>query len=156
MMDFDALMREFAQEIGIDGIEPDEDGCYRLSADDVPISVGTLPESGALAIWAEAGQTPPEGREAFYRMLLEAAYAGGGTSGAQFSLDRRTGMVILRAEDPSVPDTLAGLQDRLDAFADTLGDWRRRIADFRTTDTVRGAAAAEAEPGFGQEGFIRI
>ena len=155
-MDFDALMRDFAREIGIDEIEPDEDGFYRISADDAPVSVGTLPESGALVIWAEAGETPPEGREAFYRMLLEAAYAGGGTPGTQFSLDRRTGRVFLRAEDPSAPDTLAGLQDRLDAFADALGDWRRRIADFRASDTVRETAADEGPVGFGQEGFIRI
>lgn len=155
-MDFDALMRDFAHESGMDEIDPDADGVYRIAADDMAIAVGILSESGALALWGDAGEPPPGEREAFYRMLLETAYAGSGTPEALFSLDRQTGRVLLHAGDASAPDTLDGLRDRLNAFADTLGVWRQRIADFRADENVHVADVGEGPIGFGQDAFIRI
>ena len=154
-MDFDELMGDFAREAGMGEIEPEKDGFYSIAADDMPISVGQLPDGG-LALWAEAGETPAEGREAFYRMLLEAVHDGRETAGALFSIDRVTGRVFLHAEDSSAPDTLDGLRDRLDAFASTLGDWRRRISDFRAPCEDLASGPSEGPILFGQEGFIRI
>lgn len=129
-MDFDRLMNDFAREAG-GTIEPDQDGVYALYVDDLPVSVGVIRETGVPVFWAEAGETPPDGKEAFYRMLLEASYDEAEAAGVRLSLERGTGRVFLRREESAAPEDLAELTERLNAFADALVEWRRRIADFR-------------------------
>lgn len=155
-MDLDRLMDEFAREAGVDPAAPNADGFYEVTVDDMPMSIGAVPPSAPLILWAEIGETPPEGREAFYRMLLEATYGGREMADARFSIDRATGCVLLVREDPAAPEDLADFRGRLDAFADAIAVWRERIADFRAPDDAGAPGGDEGPLGFDPPDFIRI
>ena len=158
MTDLRGLMDEFARETDGDAIEPNADGIYEIAVDGWALSIGEFPEDGSFVLWAEVGETPPEGREAFYRMLLEAMYAGRETGLSRFSIDHATGRVFLHREDPDAPEDLAGLKARLNAFADQLADWRGRISDFRapSDDGRTPPEGGDGTFGFDASNFIRI
>ena len=131
MTDLQALVDAFADEAGLGRVEPGGDGFYHLVADDdMAVTVGPAADGG-LVLLAEVGDVPPEGREQFYQMLLEAMYGLSETRGATFQIVRNPEKVLLRRVVSAARAASEPLADRLNALADLQAEWRRRVADFR-------------------------
>ena len=143
MTDLQAYVDAFAAAAGLERIEPDADGFYHLVADDdMPVSVGPVADGG-IVLLAEIGDVPSEGRDQFYRLLLEAMYGLRETKGATFQVVRNAEKVILRQIVSAARGDSEALADRLDAFADLQSEWRRRIADFRPEIESEGREGVE-------------
>ena len=131
MMDLQLQVNAFADETGLGPIEPDQNGFYHFIADeDMSVSVGATAD-GEIVLLTEVGDVPPEGREQFYQMLLEAMYGLRETRGATFQIVSNPEKVLLRQVVSAARAASEPLADRLNALADLQAEWRRRVADFR-------------------------
>ena len=158
-MELKDLMEGLAAEAGMDGVAPDDGGAYHLGIDGMRISL--LEAGGRLALWADVGEPPPEGRERLFRTLLESSFMGEGSGGAAFAIDAKSGRVVLQRIETSGSLDLAGFKSMLEKFVNVLETWRKTVADFR--DVAPSLDAAEREEndiarqlGIGAEGFMRV
>lgn len=142
MTDLQTLVDAFAAETGLGQAEPDANGFYHFFNDDGQMSVGPA-EDGGIVLLAEVGDVPPEGREQFYRLLLEAMYGLSETKGATFLVVRNTEKILLRQVVSAARAVSEPLADRLNAFADLQAEWSRRIADFTPSIETEDREGAE-------------
>ena len=70
-MELKELMTAFAETLGIEGIEV-KDGICSMTIDDIPMEFTESPDGLAVVGAAVVGEPPPDKREAFYEMLLQA------------------------------------------------------------------------------------
>jgi hypothetical protein len=87
-------LERFGKERDFDagGLSPE--GTGQIARGSATVQVRVLDEHGVLVLLAPVGKVPAEGREAFYRRLLEASLFA--TSDAAFAIDRETDRVFLR------------------------------------------------------------
>ena len=93
-MELKELMSAFAETLGIEGIEV-KDGICSMTIDDIPMEFTESPGGEAVVGVAVIGEPPPEKREAFYEMLLEANTQVYGTLGVALSKLPDTGEIAL-------------------------------------------------------------
>ena len=79
-MELNELMSAFAEKLGIEGIAV-ENGTCSLTIDDIPMEFTESPGGEAVIGVAVIGEPPPDKREAFYEMRLEANTQLYGTKG---------------------------------------------------------------------------
>lgn len=158
-MELKGLMEGLAAEAAAVGIAPDEGGAYHLGIDGMRISF--LEAGGRLAVWADVGEPPPEGRERLFRTLLESTFMGEGAGGAAFAIDAKSGRVILQRIEASGVLDLIGFKAMLEKFVNVLEKWRKLVADFRDIApsidaAAEDEAAVERQLGLGEVGFLRV
>ena len=94
------------------------------------ILISNVEERGEILMYANLGDVPPEGREDFYRILLEANNLFQGTGGATLGLEKGTGLVRLQLRENS--GIFANhAEEQVGAFVETALTWKKIIADFR-------------------------
>ena len=157
-MELKELMEGLAAEAGAVGVAPDEGGAYHLGIDGMRISF--LEAGGCLAVWADVGEPPPEGRERLFRTLLESTFMGEGAGGAAFAIDAKSGRVILQRIEASGVLDLIGFKAMLEKFVNVLEKWRKLVSDFRDVAPSLDAAGEEEsvlmrQYGLGGEGVFR-
>ena len=155
------IMEAFAAEAGLQGVAADGDGAYALSIDEMVVSFAEDREAGRLVTFAEVGAPPAEGRERFYRLLLEAMYRGEATGGATFSVPPDSDLICLQRFDSLESMDLVGFKAMLESFVNVLEDWRKALADFRDVfPALNGVKEREADEvrqvGLGTEGFLQV
>ena len=160
-MELKEIMEAFAAEAGLEDVTADGDGTYALSIDEMVVSFAEDSEAGRLVTFAEVGDTPAEGCERFYRLLLETMYRGEATGGATFSVPPDSDLICLQRFDSLENMDLAGFKAMLESFVNVLEDWKKSLADFREISPSLNAAksekAAEArELGLGTNGFMQV
>lgn len=140
----------------------DDDGVCRLMVGgDLPVTILPLEEAGHLLISAKLGEEPVEGREQFYRTLLQAMFMFEVTAGATFSLDSETGEILFARQEPLAVLDAETFVARLKAFAALAREWRLRLLEFRA-DTSQPAGAQIQENAtqtmalFGEDAFLRV
>jgi len=147
-MDFAKLVSDFAERHGIANLAA-EDNVAALDIDGIVV---TLVAAGdALSVSADIGESPVEGRADFAELLLEASLQ----SEAFFAKEPERNIYILvrRLSLPALDvDAFAAALEELVNLAET---WRRLLADFRPAAKA-AAESAEAEPGFGANGFMQV
>ena len=133
-MTFKEYVEALVKELGVE-VETEDDACaFSLGSEDgdkVEILLQGIDTRGALLMYTDLGEPPPEGREKLFQTLLEANDIFADTAGATLSLDRRTGHVRLQRCDDMDALVTQGASSALTAFADTASVWKRLIADFR-------------------------
>ena len=160
-MELKEIMEAFAAEAGLEDVTADGDGTYALSIDEMVVSFAEDSEAGRLVTFAEVGDTPAEGCERFYRLLLETMYRGEATGGATFSVPPDSDMICLQRFDPLENMDLAGFKAMLESFVNVLEDWRQALADFRDispalNDVKEREADEVRQVGLGAEGFMQV
>ena len=160
-MELSEIMAAFGAEIGIADLSADEDGAYAVDIDGMVVSFAEDREGGRLVTFAEVGEPPQEGREHFYRFLLETMHRGDATGGATFTVSPESGTVCLRRSDPLASLTPAGFGTMLESFVNVLEDWRKTIVEFRdvipAVDSAKRDAVAEIRQlGLGADGFVQV
>ena len=152
-MTFEELISGLGSKIGVELTS--EDGECVINADDMVVTLMSLPDSDRLAVHGEIGDPPPEGLEQLLSAMLEANHLFAGTAGATISRDHETGRFHLCRHEPLATldaDTLAAI---LQSFVNTLEIWRKAIASYRPV--AKSAAEGTGEgPQLGANGFFRV
>ena len=113
----------------------------------VDIILTYTPEVGSVLLFADLGEVPPEGRELFYRTLLEGNNLFEATGGATLSLDSETGHIrIQKSEDLDILSN--DVEARLDRFVNAAIAWSKIIIEYSGKDDAQfeDSNAADAIP----------
>ena len=129
-MELKELMTAFAETLGIEGIEVKE-GICSMTIDDIPMEFTESPGGEAVIGVAVIGEPPPDKREAFYEMLLEANTQLYGTQGIALGEPPDTGEIILIGGLPFKGLELQEFCKDLDEFVSKAEEWREALENFR-------------------------
>ena len=129
-MELEQLMSAFAETLGIEGIEV-KDGICSMTIDDIPMEFTESPGGEAVVGAAVVGEPPPEKREAFYEMLLEANTQLYGTQGIALGKSPDTGEVMLIGGLPFKGLEVKEFCKCLDEFVSKAEEWRDTVENFR-------------------------
>jgi hypothetical protein len=91
----DAYLARFAAESAAPPARLDATGYAQVKLGSANVGVNVLEENGVLMILAPLTTVPTEGREAFYRRLLERSFLA--TADACFAIDGAKDVVYVRA-----------------------------------------------------------
>lgn len=152
-MTFEELISGLGSRIGVELTS--EDGECVINADDMVVTLMSLPDSDRLAVHGEIGDPPPEGLEQLLSAMLEANHLFAGTAGATISRDHETGRFHLCRHEPLATldaDSLAAL---VESFVNTLEIWRKAIASYRPVAKT-AAERTDEVPRFGATGFVQV
>ena len=155
-MELKELMSAFAERLGIEGIEV-KDGICSMTIDDIPMEFTESPGGEAVIGVAVIGEPPPDKREAFYEMLLQANTQLYGTQGIALSRLPDTGEIGLIGGLPFKGLELKEFCKSLDEFINKAEEWRETVENFRPA--AEEAAIMEKDASFfGQanSGFISV
>ena len=131
-MTTNALFAAANEKVGRELFMPDDEGVCRLMlGGDLPVTILPFNETGELLVSARLGEEPVEGRDVFYRTLLQAMFMFGKTAGASFSIDDETGEILLARQDPLAVLDAETFVARLKAFGALAREWRLRLLEFR-------------------------
>ncbi|MBQ7189850.1 MAG: type III secretion system chaperone [Kiritimatiellae bacterium] len=158
-MELKELMSAFAETLGIDGIEV-KDGVCSMTIDDIPMEFTESPGGEAVVGAAVIGEPPPDKREAFYEMLLEANTQLYGTLGVALSKLPETGEIALIGGLPFKGLELKEFCQGLDEFVSKAEEWRETLENFRPAAeeaAVRDEEAAQFRRfGMNGPGFMSV
>ena len=129
-MELNELMSAFAEKLGIEGIAV-ENGTCSLTIDDIPMEFTESTGGEAVIGVAVLGEPPPDKREAFYEMLLEANTQLYGTQGIALGKSPDTGEIILIGGLPFKGLELQEFCKDLDEFVSKAEEWRETVENFR-------------------------
>ena len=158
-MELNELMSAFAEKLGIEGIAV-ENGTCSLTIDDIPMEFTESPDGLAVVGVAVIGEPPPEKREAFYEMLLEANTQLYGTKGIALGKSPDTGEIMLIGGPPFKGLELQEFCKDLDEFVSKAEEWREALENFRPA--AEEAAVRDEEDaqfrkfGMNGPGFISV
>ena len=158
-MELNELMSAFAEKLGIEGIAV-ENGTCSLTIDDIPMEFTESPDGLAVVGVAVIGEPPPEKREAFYEMLLEANTQLYGTKGIALGKSPDTGEIMLIGGLPFKGLELQEFCKDLDEFVSKAEEWRETVENFRPA--AEEAAVRDEEDaqfrrfGMNGPGFISV
>ena len=158
-MELKELMSAFAETLGIEGIEV-ENGTCSLTIDDIPMDFTETPDGLAVVGAAVVGEPPPDKREAFYEMLLEANTQLYGTKGIALGKSPDTGEIMLIGGLPFKGLELKEFCKGLDEFINKAEEWRETVENFRPAAeeaAVRDEEAAQFNRfGMNGSGFMSV
>ena len=129
-MELKELMTAFAETLGIEGIEVKE-GICSMTIDDIPMEFTESPGGEAVIGVAVIGEPPPDKREAFYEMLLQANTQLYGTQGIALGISPDTGEIILIGGLPFKGLEIEEFCKDLDEFVGKAEEWRETVENFR-------------------------
>ena len=136
-MAFDEMISLLSKAIGIelqivDGVCGFKAGDPEDDVASVNIMISNVEERGEILLYADLGNVPPEGREDFYRTLLEANNLFQGTAGATLGLENGTGLIRLQLrENSSIFANNA--EEHVGAFVETALTWEKIVVDYRVS-----------------------
>ena len=158
-MDLKELMSAFAEQLGIEGIEV-KDGVCSMAIDDIPMDFTETPDGLAVVGAAVVGEPPPDKREAFYEMLLEANTQLYGTNGIALGKSPDTGEIMLIGGLPFKGLELKEFCKDLDEFISKAEECREMLENFRPAAeeaAVRDEEAARfSKFGLNGPGFMSV
>lgn len=147
-MDFENLISDFAERHGIANLAA-EDNAAALEVDGIVV---TLVAAGdGLALSAEIGEPPAEGRAEFGELMLEANLQ----SEAFFAKTHENGVYVLVRRLSFATLDSGTFDAAFEAFVNLAETWRRLLADFRPVAKAAAERADEAMP-FGANGFVQV
>ncbi len=147
-MEFKELIADFAARHNVEDLVA-EDDIVVLDIDGIIVTL--VANDGAIAVSAEIGEPPAEGRAELADVLLEASLE----SEVFFAKNRESGKyVAVRCLVLATLDA-QGFDAALEALVNTVETWRRMLAYFRPA--AKAAAEEEAAlPAFGNSGFMQV
>ena len=158
-MELKELMSAFAETLGIDGIEV-TDGICSMTIDDIPMEFTESPGGEAVVGVAVIGEPPPDKREAFYEMLLEANTQLYGTLGVALTKLPESGEIALIGGLPFKGLEMKEFCRGLDDFINKAEEWRETLENFRPAAeeaAVRDEEASRfAKFGMNGPGFMSV
>ena len=153
------VLKELGSQMGLDNLKLDENRVCRLVFDkEYAVDIEASEDEKIVHIYARGVSVPPEKREEFYALLLEANLFGKGTGGAMFALDQTQNDVYLCRALAMDSTDYQDFVNVLESFVNHLEAWAKKI-DSGALTREGGASKTSSEvemlpPGPG-EGFIK-
>jgi hypothetical protein len=121
-------IRRFGEAVNVD-LEPlDEDGYTDVRRGSATVGINVLEEHGILLFLSRIMDVPSDGREGFYRRLLELNFLV--TSDGAFAIDKDKDAVYLRALRRLSGLDYEEFEDLLHTIATVADEWDDRLAEL--------------------------
>ncbi len=155
-MEFEELIGDFAQRVGLKGLTPNDEGCVYVQFDDRVVCMREVPDAASVAIYAPVGVLPPQANAQLLTLLMRANCLGRGTGGATLSQAEDGNTILLHQVIPLVALDGESFADTVEKFVNVLGEWYANLQDFRPIgEALERKAAEERELDKDENGFIR-
>lgn len=129
-----SLLSELGSQMGISGLQFDDQGCARLVFDGaVTLNLEHEPGSSKLQIYSVLGKVPVENKEHVFQILLEGNLFGAETGGAVLAVDPLEREIVLFRTLEVEGITGAAFAEVVGHFVDAVEDWTGRLATSGTT-----------------------
>ena len=149
-----SLLAEFGAAVGIPDLKPDAELRCNMMFDDVAVSFQLGPDDESLYVYSLVGSVAEADRAVAYPALLRANYAFEGTAGSTFSVDPRSGSIVLIRAERLETLRLARLQALVEDFVNVAERWAEHI--LRGEYRAAGAARGDDEPETPEPGIVRV
>lgn len=124
----DDYLQRFGGSVGV-ALDPlDEDGYTDVRRGSATVGINVLEEHGILLFLSRIMDVPKEGRDAFYRRLLELNFLV--TSDAAFAIDKDKEAVYLRALRRLSGLDFEEFEDLLHTMATVADEWDDRLGEL--------------------------
>ena len=148
-MEFKELVESFARRHGVSDLVPEDDGVW-VDIDGIVVSVMAVGDM--IAIAAEIGEPPVEGKAEFADAMLEASME----SLAFFVKSPQTGKyMLLRRLTTSTLDDIT-FDNAVESLVNMAEVWRKMLEDFRPAAKAAAENAAAEIPSLGSTGFVQV
>ena len=117
----DAYVARYAEHAGKDIARLDGTGYTQVKRGSAHIGINVLEDNGVLMLLAPIMEVPAEGRERFYRKLLELSFLA--TSDAAFGIDGKKDLVYVRALRRLSALDYEEFEDLLETVSSVADDW---------------------------------
>ncbi len=163
-MEFNELIRKFAERFGLETPEIVEDAAA-FDADGMPFLVMRVADEGEseyLVIAADLGEPPPERLERLYEALLDAGHAFAGAGGGVFVRNPADGHIWLQLREAYSSIDVETAISKARTLGDAAVNWRDIIREYREGASIPGTkapgeASGEAPGGSeGEKGFLMV
>ena len=124
----DYLVR-FSDKVGAHIDALDEDGYTEVRRGSATVGINVLADHGTLLLLSKIMQVPSDGRELFYRRLLELNFLV--TSDSAFAIDKDRDAVFLRALRRLGDLDYEEFEDLLSTVATVADDWDDRLQELQ-------------------------
>src|SRR5688572_22661790 len=121
-------IRRFGAAVQVDLDPLDEDGYTDVRRGSATVGINVLEEHGILLFLSRIMDVPKEGREAFYRRLLELNFLV--TSDGAFAIDKDRDAVYLRALRRLSGLDYEEFEDLLHTIATVADEWDDRLSEL--------------------------
>ncbi len=121
-------LKRFGASVGVELDPLDEDGYTDVRRGSATVGINVLEEHGILLFLSRIMEVPKEGREAFYRRLLELNFLV--TSDAAFAIDKDKDAAYLRALRRLSGLDYEEFEDLLHTMATVADEWDDRLAEL--------------------------
>ncbi len=139
------LMIEFATQVGLPGIELEDDGGGRIVlGDDIEIDIFADEDGPGFLVIGVVGALPSSDREVAFFEMLAANGQGLATGGDCLGLDAHREEILLRRHFPTANVPVDLFDRELAAFAVELEAWRMRSQNGKL-GAAEGAENADGE-----------
>ena len=147
-MEFNELIRKFAERFGIDVPEIVDDAAA-FDADGMPFLVMRVADEGEseyLVIAADLGEPPPEGMEKLYEALLDAGHAFAWAGGGVFARNPADGHIWLQLREAYASIDVESAIAKVKALGEAAVNWRDIIREYREGASIPEAQASGGQP----------
>ena len=147
-MEFNELIRKFAERFGIDVPEIVDDAAA-FDADGMPFLVMRVADEGEseyLVIAADLGEPPPERMEKLYEALLDAGHAFAGAGGGVFARNPADGHIWLQLREAYASIDVESAIAKVKALGEAAVNWRDIIREYREGASIPGAQMSDGLP----------
>ncbi|HJL19753.1 MAG TPA: YbjN domain-containing protein [Sandaracinaceae bacterium LLY-WYZ-13_1] len=121
-------LSRFGESVGVELDPLDEDGYTDVRRGSATVGINVLEEHGILLFLSRIMEVPKQGRETFYRRLLELNFLV--TSDAAFAIDKDKDAVYLRALRRLGGLDFEEFEDLLHTMATVADEWDDRLAEL--------------------------
>lgn len=125
-------IRRFGQSVSVELDPLDEDGYTDVRRGSATVGINVLEEHGILLFLSRIMDLPKEGRETFFRRLLELNFLV--TSDAAFAIDKDKDAVYLRALRRLSGLDFEEFEDLLHTMATVADEWDDRLSELFPDD----------------------
>jgi len=143
-MDYTELMTAFAEKIGIEKLAI-MDESMALDIDDMKVELIHDEKIDSVLLGGIIGEPPPEGKELFTSVLLQANFLFQGTGGATLAQNPDTKEYALMRYFPLKDMDVDAFAEALGNFVNELERWRGILADYQPVGEQLENAAAEEQ-----------
>lgn len=146
--EWNTLLGQLGQRLGIEGLQADDQGYCALSMDDGwVLHLALVPARQGVQCMAELGSIPVHDRETILARMLHANALLAGTDGAALGLDAARNQGVLTLEAALAALDAATLEAMLERFVLQTERWRGWLSSLAHGQGV--AATASTAPGDG-------
>ncbi|NOY93712.1 MAG: YbjN domain-containing protein [Deltaproteobacteria bacterium] len=121
-------LARFSEKVGAPIEALDEDGYTEVRRGSATVGINVLSDHGTLLLLSKIMPVPSDGREAFYRRLLELNFLV--TSDSAFAIDKDRDAVFLRALRRLGDLDYEEFEDLLSTVATVADDWDDRLQEL--------------------------